>query len=242
MELQLHYINYTTPQLQLHHTTLHYNYNYSCTTPHYIQQLWVRRPTRWPLQPLQPLQKTQLQPPFGPSVDSLCHLWFTTTNLSCRFPIFETSATALCGTTGNNIVYYIIIIIIIYIYIHSLCEICKLETRPIHCIWVWEHPRLPLLRPGTQWVECQASAHLVSISSAEEQDFVGLLSLLQEMDTKWRWHGCEMMNGDEMETNGASALGLTIVRVVGFTLSWIQPDFWSNGTNMKMHQVFIWLH
>ena len=31
--------------------------------------------------------------------------WFcrlTTTNLSCRFPIFETSATALCGTTWNT--------------------------------------------------------------------------------------------------------------------------------------------
>ena len=55
---------------------------------------------RWPLQPLQPLQKTQLQPPFGPSVDSLCHPWFTTTNLSYRFHFFETSATALCGTTG----------------------------------------------------------------------------------------------------------------------------------------------
>ena len=56
---------------------------------------------RWPLQPLQPLQKTQLQPPVRPSVDSPCHPWFTTTNLSYRFPIFETSATALCGTTGN---------------------------------------------------------------------------------------------------------------------------------------------
>ena len=31
---------------------------------------------------------------------SLCHPWFATTNLSYRFPIFETSATALCGTTG----------------------------------------------------------------------------------------------------------------------------------------------
>ena len=31
---------------------------------------------------------------------SLCHPWFTTTNLSYRFPIFETSATALRGTTG----------------------------------------------------------------------------------------------------------------------------------------------
>ena len=59
---------------------------------------------RWPLQPVQPLQKTQLQPPFGPSVDSLCHPWFTTTNLSYRSPIFETSATALCGTTGKLLV------------------------------------------------------------------------------------------------------------------------------------------
>ena len=57
---------------------------------------------RWPLKPLQPLQKTQLQPPFGPSVDSLCHPWFTTTNLSYRFPISETSTTALCGTTGSQ--------------------------------------------------------------------------------------------------------------------------------------------
>ena len=52
---------------------------------------------RWPLQPF---QQTQLQPPFGQSVASLCHPWFTTTNFSYRFPIFETSATALCGTTG----------------------------------------------------------------------------------------------------------------------------------------------
>ena len=55
---------------------------------------------RWPLQPLQPFQKTQLQPPVGPSVDSLCTPWFTKTNLFYRFPIFETSATALRGTTG----------------------------------------------------------------------------------------------------------------------------------------------
>ena len=33
-------------------------------------------------------------------MDSLCHPWFTTTNFSYRFPILETSATALCGTTG----------------------------------------------------------------------------------------------------------------------------------------------
>jgi len=57
---------------------------------------------RWPLQPLQPLQKTQLQPPFGPSVDSLYHPWVTATNPSYRFHIFETSTTTLRGTTGNR--------------------------------------------------------------------------------------------------------------------------------------------
>ena len=92
LQLQPHWLHYTTTT-----TPLHYNYNYNCATPHYIQQLWVR----WPLQTLQPAQETQLRPPFGPSVDSLCHLWFTTIHLSYRFPIFETSATALCGTTGT---------------------------------------------------------------------------------------------------------------------------------------------
>ena len=32
---------------------------------------------------------TQLQPPFGQSVNSLCHPWFTTTNVSYRFPILK---------------------------------------------------------------------------------------------------------------------------------------------------------
>jgi len=84
--------------------TQHYNYN--STTPHYNYNsttLQLQLPlhytplhpavvVRWPLQPLQPLQKTQLQPPVGLSVDSLCHPWFATTDLSYRFPIFETSA------------------------------------------------------------------------------------------------------------------------------------------------------
>ena len=35
-----------------------------------------------------------------PSVFLLRHRWLTTTNLSYRFPILETSATASCGTTG----------------------------------------------------------------------------------------------------------------------------------------------
>ena len=41
---------------------------------------------------------------------SLCHPGFTTTKLSYRFPIFETSATALCGTTGINILQYVMYI------------------------------------------------------------------------------------------------------------------------------------
>ena len=40
-----------------------------------------------------------LQPPFNPSVALLCHPCITTVNLSYRFPIFETSATALCGSS-----------------------------------------------------------------------------------------------------------------------------------------------
>ena len=86
LQLQLHYVTTLQlhRQLQLHYTTLH---------PAVV--------VRWPLQPLQPLQKTQLQPPFGSSVDALCHPWVTTANLSYRFHIFETSATALCSTAGT---------------------------------------------------------------------------------------------------------------------------------------------
>ena len=96
MQLQLHYTNYTTPQLQQHYATttitaaLHHTTSSSCG--------WGDRPGTTATIVAAP--KTQLQPPFSPSVDSLFHPWFTTTNLPYRFPIFETSATALCGTTG----------------------------------------------------------------------------------------------------------------------------------------------
>ena len=62
---------------------------------------------RWPLQPLQPLQQTQLQPPFGQSVDSLCHLWFTTNNVSYRFPILKLPPPP-CAVLLVHIIYYII--------------------------------------------------------------------------------------------------------------------------------------
>ena len=111
----LHYTNHTTPQLQLQlQVQLHYSnyiiyatattpprysYNYNCVAPHYIQQLWAR----WPLQPVQPLQKnttpTTLRSISGFALPSLHHN--SSPFLLC--PIFETSPTALRGTTGRMI-------------------------------------------------------------------------------------------------------------------------------------------
>ena len=117
LQLRLHYDSTTTP---LHYTTttlqlqLHYNYNYNYSrsiatsatatttttitlrfaTPHYILQLLVR----WPLQPLQ-----KSQPPFGPSVDLLCHpcthQCITTTH-SSRIPIWESVSGFGCRVSG----------------------------------------------------------------------------------------------------------------------------------------------
>ena len=94
--------NYTT-HYNYNSTTPHYNYNYNCIQLHYttLHPAVVGEVTT---ATIATTPKTQLQPPFGPSVGSLCHPWFTTTNLSYWFPIFETSATALCGTTGKHII------------------------------------------------------------------------------------------------------------------------------------------
>ena len=81
-------------------------------------------------------------PPFGPSVASLCHPWFTTTKLSYRFPIFETSAAALCGTSGTAIImikdYHSIISVVIYthiyicMYIYTLFMVSSPGTHQTH--------------------------------------------------------------------------------------------------------------
>jgi len=100
--------NYTT-QLQLHYTTLH---------PAVV--------VGWALQPLQPLQKSQVQPPFGPSVDSLCHPWFTTTNLSYRFPILKLSpppCAVLLEISMNHEYMYQYINIYTHIYIYAFIYI-----------------------------------------------------------------------------------------------------------------------
>ena len=116
-------------QLQLRHTTLHYiytytytytdtdtctcTYSYAYTTLHYatlhyatlhyatlrystlhctttaLHHATSRNCGAVTTATIATTPKTQLQPP-----------WFTTTNLSYKFPIFETSATFLFATTG----------------------------------------------------------------------------------------------------------------------------------------------
>ena len=83
MQLQLHCSNYTTARLQLHYTT---------TTTTAALRHTTSSSCGWGDQPgdhcnhCNHSHKTQLQPPFSPSVDSLCHPWFTTAKLSYRFP------------------------------------------------------------------------------------------------------------------------------------------------------------
>ena len=90
-----------------------------------------------PLQPFQTFQKTQLQPPVGPSADSLCHPWFTTTNLSYRFRIFETSATALCSTTVTFIVWYIYIYMRVCVYIIHYIWCVSIKTICVQRICIY---------------------------------------------------------------------------------------------------------
>ena len=54
------------------------------------------------------------------SVFLICHLWLTTTNLSYRFPILETSTTASCETTGA----YVCICLFKYACMHACMHAC----------------------------------------------------------------------------------------------------------------------
>ena len=102
MQLQLHYINYTT--LQLHYTTTttplhyHYNYNYNCTTPHYIQQLWWGD------------HRNHCNHSKKHNSNHLSiHQWIRSAIRDSQQPtspicflFLKLAATALCGTTGSN--------------------------------------------------------------------------------------------------------------------------------------------
>ena len=82
----MHYTNYSTPQPQLHYITttttaaLHHRTSSNC--------VWGDRPGDH-CNHCNHSKKQKIQPLFSPSVDSLCHLWFTTTNLSYRVPILK---------------------------------------------------------------------------------------------------------------------------------------------------------
>ena len=89
MQLQLHYTNYTTPQLQRHDPTttttaaLHQTTSSSCGR--------CDRPGDH-CNHCNHSKKYNSNQLFSPSVDSLCHPCFTTTKLSYRFPILKLPA------------------------------------------------------------------------------------------------------------------------------------------------------
>ena len=92
----LHYISYSTVQ----YSTLQLQLRY--TRPTTTNTTALRHSSCGRRDRCNNSKKTQLQLPFGPSVDSFCHLCITTTHLSGRFPILETSAAAFCGTRGKG--------------------------------------------------------------------------------------------------------------------------------------------
>ena len=87
--------------------TLHHNYNSTTLQPQLqlqyttIYRAVVGEVTTATIATI-PANTTPTTSPFGQPVASLCRPWFATTNFSYRFSIFETSATALCGTTGSD--------------------------------------------------------------------------------------------------------------------------------------------
>ena len=64
LQLQVHHTYYTL-QLQLHYTTLQLQLHYTTLHPAVVGEVTTATIATTP--------KTQLQPPVGPSVDSLCH-------------------------------------------------------------------------------------------------------------------------------------------------------------------------
>ena len=113
-----HYTNQTTPQLQLHcnykHTTLialhyNYNYNYNSTTPQLQLQVQLRYTTLHPAVVGEVTTATivavttpkNTTPTYSNHFS--VHQWIRFAihaSQQLTSPIFETSATALCGTTG----------------------------------------------------------------------------------------------------------------------------------------------
>ena len=53
-------------------------------------------------------------------------MFFSFEKLSYRFPIFETSATALCGTTGIDLWWFIMIF---YTYVRFMCNFTNTSRK-----------------------------------------------------------------------------------------------------------------
>ena len=83
-------------------------------------------------------------------MDSLCHPWFTTTNLSYSYPIFETSATALRGTTGNILFWDLPVLMPLF------CSVTELR------LWCWNLSEPQCLSQRFFQLKCAPEAAHVS--------------------------------------------------------------------------------
>ena len=141
------------------------------------------------------IPKTQLQPPVGPSVDSPCHPCITTFHLSYRFPIFETSATALCGTTGithiriNTYIYIYIekffaSLLYIYIYYYIYTSIQFFSFKPLaasysqstamNCSSKWLLGAMPPKMPKTCFFRTLCMGMMILGACVDEACFRGI--------------------------------------------------------------------
>ena len=90
-----------------------------------------------------------------------CHPWLTTTNLSYRFPILETSATASYGTTGKTFT----TVTKRNIELHGNLVTCELRLRCAIVKWRLFQSNLNVLFPRTkkQRLEFTCLVHMPSI-------------------------------------------------------------------------------
>ena len=103
MQLQLHYTNYTASQPQLHYTTTTTTTALQYTTLHpaVVGEVTDQVTTATIATIPKNTAPTTFRSISGFALPSVIHN--NQPFLTYRFPIFETSATALCGTPGNYI-------------------------------------------------------------------------------------------------------------------------------------------
>ena len=104
---------------------------------------------------------------------SLCHPCVTTTNLSYRCPIFDTSATALCSTTATR---------------HRIHSTCILGTS-ISCA---DDPLVPSAVAQTSWLRGIERIHLLLLvpgnySARKWCSTHSYTNSLKHLETKWQF-------------------------------------------------------